>query len=321
MTASAGSVTQVSRLLAMVPWLVQRPGVTVAEAAREFGVTEKQLQKDLTLASLCGTPGYYPDDLIEVDVHGGRVWVSNAQRIARPRRLRPDEATALLVALRLLAAVPGASGSDALERVTAKLQTAAGDAAGLESRIAVTVETDPELVARLTAAAADGCRLRMRYYVPARDEVTERDVDPIRLPVLDGRTYLEGWCHLADDIRLFRLDRVESVEVLDVATDVPSHARTRDLADAVFLPADQDPRVVLDLAPEARWVVDTFPYEAADEQADGTLRVTLRVGDPRWVVRLLLRLGGCATVVSPAGLRDQLAAAAGAARGAYDVGA
>lgn len=317
MSTSSGAVSQVSRLLAMIPWLVQRPGVTLPEAAQEFGITQRQLQQDLDLANLCGTPGYFPDDLIEVQIEGDRVWVRNAQQIARPRRLRPDEATALLVALRLLAAVPAAAESDALERVTAKLQTAAGDADIPQPRIEVTVETDPALVATLTAAAAAGQRLRMRYYVPSRDEVTERDVDPIRVPVLDGRTYLEGWCHLADDIRLFRLDRVESVVVLQVPTDIPADARTRDLDDALFLPRADAPSVVLDLAPEARWVADSFPCESAEERPAGTLRVALRVGDPRWVVRLLLRLGGSANVVTPPLLARQVRAAAEAARRAY----
>ena len=60
-------------------------------------------------------------------------------------------------------------------------------------------------------------RVHLRYLVPSRDETTERDVDPMRLFTAEGHSYLEGWCHRADDVRLFRLDRVVDVEVLDVA--------------------------------------------------------------------------------------------------------
>ena len=50
--------------------------------------------------------------------------------------------------------------------------------------------------------------MHLRYYVPGRDEATERDVDPMRLLVVEGRPYLEGWCLRAEGMRLFRLDRV-----------------------------------------------------------------------------------------------------------------
>jgi proteasome accessory factor C len=55
---SSPSATQrLSRLLAMVPWLLRRQGVPLAEAARHFGITQEQLVKDLELLFVCGTPG------------------------------------------------------------------------------------------------------------------------------------------------------------------------------------------------------------------------------------------------------------------------
>ena len=61
---------------------------------------------------------------------------------------------------------------------------------------------------------AAGRRVHLTYYVPGRDEATERDVDPMRLVLVDGRTYLEGWCRRAEGVRLFRIDRVVAIEVL-----------------------------------------------------------------------------------------------------------
>lgn len=317
MTTTGGSVAQLSRLLALIPWLLARPGVGVEATAREFGVTPDRLRRDLELAFVCGLPGHLPDDLIDVQLDGDRIVVSNADAIARPLRLRPDEATALLVGLRTLAAVPGTHDREALDRVTAKLERAAGDAADAVSRIAVSVEADPALASTLVGALEAGRRVRLRYYVPARDEVTDREVDPIRLLVVDGRTYLEGWCRLAEDVRLFRLDRIEVAEPLEAAAEVPLEAHARDLADALFQPGPDDPQVVLDLTAAARWVADTVPCETAEERPDGSLRVTLRAGDLGWLVRLLLRLGGAATVVEPPGLASRVEETAAAARAAY----
>ncbi|MEO8329891.1 MAG: hypothetical protein ABI586_07805, partial [Candidatus Nanopelagicales bacterium] len=70
MSAPGGAVSQLGRLLALIPWLVARPGVSVDDAAAEFGITPQQLRKDLQLAFVCGLPGHLPDDLIDVSLDG-----------------------------------------------------------------------------------------------------------------------------------------------------------------------------------------------------------------------------------------------------------
>ena len=62
----------------------------------------------------------------------------------------------------------------------------------------------------------DASRTVLMVVHTGRDEATERDVDPMRIVGDDGRWYLEGWCHRAEDTRLFRMDRVEELTVLDV---------------------------------------------------------------------------------------------------------
>ena len=57
--------------------------------------------------------------------------------------------------------------------------------------------------------------------------------------------------------------------------------------------------MVLRLAPAARWVPDYYPVERVRRRRGGALEVTMRVADPRWLERLLLRLAPHATVVDP----------------------
>ncbi len=102
MTAS-GTADRMTRLLSLVPYLTARPeGVGVAEAARDFGVTERQLRSDLELLWMCGLPGYGPGDLIDLAFEGDRVRVTFTAGMVRPLRLTTDEAVALVVALRAL---------------------------------------------------------------------------------------------------------------------------------------------------------------------------------------------------------------------------
>ena len=314
---STGATQRLSRLLTMVPWLLQRQGVALEEAAQHFDITVDQLVKDLELLFVCGTPGHLPDDLIEVDFEGGRIHVGNADTIARPLRLGVDEAVALLVGLRALTDVPGVHDRAALEATLVKLEQAAGEAARAGERVAVALDPAAPVIPALEEALARARRLRLRYYVPARDEVTRRDVDPMRLVVVAGRSYLEGWCHSAEGVRLFRVDRIEAAEVLDVAAQVPQQAHARDLDDGIFQPAPDDLLVVLDLADSAAWVADTYPTESVSATEDGWLRVWLRVADPAWITRVLMRLGDAVQVVEPVSLRAELAARAAAALAAY----
>src|SRR5262249_34665563 len=104
-----GAREQVARLLALVPYLHAHGQVRLDEAAATFGVTDGQLVRDLKVLFMCGLPGGYPDDLIDVDIdaledpEGDRVIrVANADSLSRPLRLPPTEATAVIVALRAL---------------------------------------------------------------------------------------------------------------------------------------------------------------------------------------------------------------------------
>lgn len=199
----SASSAQLPRLLALVPYLLTRPGAKVSEVAATFGVTERQLVADLDLVYYCGLPGYFPGDLIEVDITGQHITVSNADTIARPLRLAHDEALALIVGLRMLADLPGIADSDAVDRALAKLESAAGDAAAVSAAVVVDVEAEASVVAAVRDALQRRRRVHLRYYVPGRDETTERDVDPMRMTVVDGHTYLEGWCRRVEAVRLF----------------------------------------------------------------------------------------------------------------------
>lgn len=304
MTTTRGSSERLTRLLALVPYVISRRSVSVAEAAQAFGVTEKQLIDDLNLlwcVELRAPDPYCPIDL---SYEGGEIVVSQAEEITRPLRLDMDEAAALLVALRTLAEIP--DQGDALGRVIAKLETAAGSAASPSARVAVQVDVRADVLVQVRAGLDEGRRLRMTYYVPGRDEQTHRDVDPMRLLLVDGWSYLEGWCRRADGVRLFRLDRIVELEVLDVPASIPAEAEPVDVDGDLYRPAPGDVEVVLDLTPGGRWVADHYPCESVTDLGEGRLRVVLRTRDTEWVRRLALRLADDGHVVTPAGLAGQV---------------
>lgn len=318
------ATARVARLLTMVPWLLAHPGVPVEEAAAEFGLSPAKFESDLSLLFLCGLPGGFPDDLIEAEWESGRVFLGNADTIARPLRLGVDEALTLIVGLRALAATPDLADVDVVDRALVKLVDATGtrasalaDEAGRRIQVEVADEAEAAPLAALRGALRDARRVHLRYLVPDRDEATERDVDPMRVLARDGHWYLEGWCHRAQAVRLFRLDRIEDLAVLDVDGTPPAAARPRDLTDGVFRAAPDDRIVELDLDPSAHWVADYYIHESATIREDGVMRLVLRVARTDWVRRLVWRAGGSARVVAPAELADEVATGARAALDAY----
>jgi proteasome accessory factor C len=132
----------------------------------------------------------------------------------------------------------------------------------------------------------------------------------MRLVSLDGRWYLEAWCHRAEGVRLFRLDRVVAIEVLATDGTPPPEAVARDADEGLFTPSPDDIVVTVELAPQARWVVDYYATDEVQERPDGTCLVRLRAATAEWVPRLALRLGGGLRVVSPQHLADRTVEAA-----------
>lgn len=303
-----GARDQVARLLTLVPFLQTRDQVRLAEAAELLGSTPEAVLSDLRVLFMCGLPGGLPDDLIDVDLDAissesgaaladGVIRIDNADYLSRPMRLSPTEASAVIVALHTLRDGSPADVRALVDRVLTKLEAAAS--------VRPVVATHPgeaaqvALSARLQQAADDGVQVRIRYHVPARDEVSERVVDPFGVATSGRFSYLDAWCHLAEGDRLFRLDRIDSAEVLDTPVTSPRCA-PRALTEGPF---DDSPErgtvVTLRLDPEARWATDYYPMREVREQLDGGLEADLVVADPRWLIRLMLRLAPHARVLEP----------------------
>jgi proteasome accessory factor C len=313
MTASAD---RLSRLLNLVPYLLARPGIPVTEAAEDLGVTDRQLREDLELLWVCGLPGYGPGDLIDMALDGDRVTITYDAGIDRPLRLTRDEALALVVALRLLAETPGVGHRDAIERALAKIESAGGDEAA--TPVAVRLPGNRDRLAELRCAVERGRALRITYYTAARDETTDRVVDPMRVLVVGDRAYLEAWCRRAEAVRLFRVDRIDAFADMDEPAAPPPDARPTDVRDGVFHATPDQPLVTLRVSRGARWITEYYPCEEVRAEPGQHWLVSLRASDLSWARRLVLGLGPEVTVVGPPELTEAVGAEARTALAAYE---
>jgi proteasome accessory factor C len=292
--ARAPAEARLGRLLAIVPWVAAHDGPEVAEVCRRFGVGEDELLADLQLLFMCGVHPFTPDVLIDVDVVGGRVWIRMADYFRRPLRLSPQEGLALLSAGSALLSVPGADPHGALATALSKLETVLGVGTedSLDVELAPVAPTVLEAVQRATSSRR---KIDIDYYSFGRDGHSTRVVRPWRVFNSAGQWYVAGWCEQVDAERLFRVDRITRVEVLDAGFESPpGHAGA---GTGVYHPAPGDPRVVLDLDPAAHWIAEQYPNDGVEVQPGSVLRVKMRTSERAWLERLLLRAGPDARVV------------------------
>lgn len=283
--ADSTATSRLTRLLALVPYVLTHQGVSFAEAAHKFGVSEAVLKDDLNLIFVSGLPGYTHLELIDVVMDHDTIHIRNADVIAKPMRLHPDEALALLIGLQLLTPIAGDEVSDLAAKI---MEATTSPVAAVAERIAVVEQINP--VGQILLDALNrGRRLQLSYYVAARDEVSEREVDPIRVQAFDGNTYLIGYCRLVEGIRHFRLDRILDAKIVDRPAAPP-----RDSETSLFgsLPADE--RVVIRIEPSATWLID---YLSATDHGDGTISATL--AEPEFFIRLALSMAQEIQVLSP----------------------
>lgn len=313
--------TRLIRLLNMVPYFQANPKVTRAKAAADLGVTDKQLEDDLNQLWMCGLPGYYPGDLIDFQFAGDTIEVTFSAGIDRPLKLTSPEATGLLVALRALADIPGVVDPEAARSAIAKIEAAAG-AVGQDVTASVTaVEERAPAESRAAAAVRTAVQARralsIDYYSASRDTLSSRIVDPIRVLLVGGHSYLEAWSREAEGVRLFRFDRIVDAAELDEPANPPEPALQAPPDTSLFDGDPSLPSARLRLAPSASWMFEYYPMRDVRESPDGSCEAVMTYASEDWMTRLVLGLGAGVEVLGPPSLAQRVRDAAAAAVRAY----
>lgn len=306
-------------MLALVPYLQGMDGVPVNEVAAEFGVSPKVIRDDLRLLMYTGT-GEYAGELIDFDLtaleRDGVVHIRDAEFMTRPLRISAREGIALIVALRTLRASASGLELTVIDNTLAKLESAVGDTVSAPVDVLLD-EVDPEIHRTIVHALAGGKRLDMTYATSARDEQSDRAVDPRKLFTEQGKLYLEAWCLKAADLRFFRLDRIVAARVSNDDAEVHD-APPRDLSEGFFTIGQDTPYAEVELHPRAHWLTEYYQVDLIEQRADGVWRAKLYAADWDWLRRLVMRNAGSITVIAPVTLRAQVADDARRALQAYD---
>ncbi len=281
------------RLLVMLPWLMERGEVPLADVAHHFRTTPEEVAADLELAAMCGLPPFV-DELIDVFIDDDVVVVGVPRLFTRPLRLTAPEGFALVAAGRAAMELPGADPTGPLGRGLDKLAAALGDD-GVVVELPRSDALD-ELIATLSEAVRRVERLAVRYWTPSRDEVTQRRITPRHVFHDRGEWYVIADDERSGERRTFRIDRIEAVEHTGELGEPEEGAP---VTVGEWFVDGSLPRVTLRLTAAATWVTERYPVDEVVDAGDALVEARFPVASERWLERLLLRLGRDAEVVDP----------------------
>ncbi|MEX0592590.1 MAG: WYL domain-containing protein [Nitriliruptoraceae bacterium] len=296
MPRAGRAVTDVARMLALVPWLLERPGVTVEETADSFGVSPTAIPRDLHHLDFCGLPGLGGGDLFEVDMIGDRIVVAMADELRRPLRPTPAEALRLVLTADGVAEIL-ADELPALRSAVDKVRAALG----IPAEVADVLADEPtEVLTALRDAVRDGVVVTFQYRGRADDQPRLRTVEPWQLLVDDGVWYLQARDVTADGARVFRIDRMHAVEA---TTRRRAQAVPTELPVPLFQPSVDAAEIIVELDDGAHWITDAVVCEEVMQVSGGGVEVRLLTDAPQWIAQLVMSAGGSARIRSPEWLR------------------
>lgn len=257
------------------------------------------------------TRGFYYDRSLEQPFDLPGIWIS------------PAELQALLTARQVLGDVqPGlleGELSSLQARIAALLRRKGVETEGAESRIhiqPVAVRAVPtRMFQDVLAALLQRRRLFIRYHGRRRDEITERIVSPQRLTQYRNAWYLDAWCHSAEGLRSFALERIREQSLLEEpAREVPAAKMSGhfDRSYGIFSGPAAHTAELRFSAEMSRWVADEtwHPDQQGDFDDKGRWLLRVPFSNARELTMDILRYGPEVEVLAPGFLREAVAAAA-----------
>jgi predicted DNA-binding transcriptional regulator YafY len=187
---------------------------------------------------------------------------------------------------------------------------------------AASPDTQPEHFGTVAAAVLKRQRLWIRHYNRKEDRQTEREISPQRLVHYRGNWYVDGWCHLREDLRSFAVDALRAAELRDQrAKDIAAARLDEHLGSGYGIFAGGKVAwATLKFSPQAaRWVSaqEWHPKQRARTEKDGSYVLEIPYADDRELLMEILRYGPDVEVLAPEPLRKRVAEELKAAAARY----
>ena len=279
------------RSMDLIPYVLENPGVSIAELSARFSVTQAQIESDLQLIFMCGLPGYTHYELIDVAFEDGVVSIIDPQVLDKPRKFSSNEIVVIALGLKILIDI-NQTNTTALT----KLKQLSEKIAKLGSNKSILMTGDVNafpFFEIITKAISEQRVLDLQYHSLTKDEITQRKVLPEKLYFLNGSLYLSAIDTDIDSDRVFKVDLIKECKI-----------GVR-VAGKKLLESSLETTVVLDVQRQNRMFIERNSSIITAMQENGDLiRVHLQVSNLEWIKLTVLSNAPGITVVSPESLAD-----------------
>ena len=294
------------RTMDLIPYILENPGISIGKLAKQFSVSEKQVESDLQLIFMCGLPGYTPYELIDLIFEDGVVSIIDPQVLDKPRRFTKSELVVIILGLQLLSEL---SASDATR--LGKLQLLSNKIMKLGGSNSVVIAPSSSkcpYVEVITRAITDKKSLTIQYQSLVKDQISVRSIIPHSLFLMNGNLYLSALDLKAKSDRTFKVELIKDCEI---GNEISNEAVTQD---------NSALEVVLDVQRVYRNFIErNSSIITAVEEQKNSFRVHLKLNNLEWLKRSILSNSPGIKVISPPSLAQEVAELAASLLASYQV--
>ena len=294
------------RTMDLIPYILENPGISIGKLAKQFSVSEKQVESDLQLIFMCGLPGYTPYELIDLIFEDGVVSIIDPQVLDKPRRFTKSELVVIVLGLQLLSELSASDAirSDKLQLLSNKIMKLGGS----NSVVIAPSSSKSPYVEVITRAITDKKSLTMQYQSLVKDEISVRAIIPHSLYLMNGNLYLSALDLKAKSDRIFKVELIKNCEI---GNEISSEAVAQDSSTI---------EVVLDVQRAYRNFIErNSSIITAVEEQKNSFRVQLKLSNLEWLKRSILSNSPGIKVISPPSLAQEVAELAASLLASYQV--
>ena len=290
--AKPAPIIHTERLLALVPFITAHQGISLKDLAAAFNVSTKTMNDDLTTLWMCGLPGYTALELMDLSFDSGYVTIRNAPTLRAPRNLGKEEIVALLLGLSLLKDSIG-ENVDIVDRINA-LAIRLSEKAGIPANFDVSNPVSSLVRAQIIAAISKQQPLSIAYHSLYNDEFSHREIKPLEIRIDGGVEYLFAYCYKAASFRVFRIDRIQSLEILEKSAD--QQLNVQDISSQGF-------NSTITFNSRMRLMKERFSLQ----EAQMNQKTTIHSFSKQWTIRSIFASSGSAVLDAPTEIAAEIA--------------
>jgi predicted DNA-binding transcriptional regulator YafY len=312
-----------NRLLTLILLLQNQPNQKAGSLAAQLGVSVRSLHRYIEQLDEMGIPVY-----TERGPYGGFSLVRGYK--LPPLVFTPEEAVAVSLGTGLVEEMWGKLYREASRSALAKLDNLLPepqrDEVNWARRALVTtglyhpsLNAQADILEKLRGSLRESRRVKMLYHSATASKPGARKLDPYALAHRWGWWYVVGYCHTRQEVRTFRIDRIQELTLLSEKFQAPTDFNAREFLTRDFEGQPQV-RTTLKFAREAASIarINRAYWEMFTEQPDGSVVVTALAPDLNWAASNLLAYGPAVEVLDPPELRRLVQEWAKAIAGMYE---